>query len=275
MYQIILEIEVESIDFSSENFERSIIPIKTFKMNSDSVSKEEIDDLVARIVRLKGDWYYIDYNYNINDFYIKITFIFHTKEFTDGQKELVDKVLEECKRFFVYEGLVDYKDDENLSTIFENDGFIISYSNDEEAEMFLNYNSIVEMLKSNNIDCKTISINRSETQCGAGNVFDNFMIFIVTSVQSGITWDIIKMTLSNKLGINFDKIKIHVIDNIDFKILRRTVADRINESPKSITLTNFYRDSDKNQITISMKCKRKHMKLICDKNYVIKEMSVE
>lgn len=279
MLKLVIQLSVENIDFGTGNFERTKLPIRTFNIISEDIKKSDIDDLVSSIVRLKGDWYNVDRNYFLNNYFIEVSLVFHSKEYTEDQKIFVNQVIDEFSKCLEAKGLKEETtailEDIDVNSFVENDGYFISCENKDGTDTYIDLELLQKALNANNLEYKTVSLIEQHTECGAGNVVNEFLIFIMESIQSGITWDVIKMALSSYLKIDIKNLKFHVLESIQYKLLRKRVAERMNEVPENIILTYFKNDSKKGIIYASFRCKKKVINVTCDSCYEIIKFSLE
>lgn len=273
MADLLFEISVETIDFSSECFDREIKHIKTFELANATITQNDFQKLIDMTLKKKGDWYTLDYDFSINELNASVTLIFHNPEITEEEQSLVNSIIEDCEIFFVNKMM--YTDDGNHRDEFpEDDGLIITRINEVEDDVYISHSEIEELLKGQGIEYKIVNLRGSQYEGGCGSGSDAFMFFIKASIESGITWDVIKLLLISKLNINLDKFDFQIIDNLKYKRLRRIIADRIQEDYKSLILIGFSKDEENDKIEISMKCRRKLIHIECNKNYEIKQVEV-
>lgn len=276
MANLFLKVNLETIDFESETFDTQVKNIKKYVLSSDTLDANLLDRLHTKIIRTKGDWLRYDIDFFNGNYYVCMNLIFHSPNQTKEQYKIVEKIITECEKFFTENSFKcvneKYNNSEKLAEIVDNDGFIISIA-DEDGGGILDNKHIEKILRENDIDFETLRINQSRFDGGASGVTGRFIYFILSSVQSGVTYDIIKSLIISKLGIPIDYFKLSIFDNFKFKRLRKIIADRIREDVYDIVLSELYKGEE--EITIVFKTQDQRITLICDKDYEIKEIRVD
>lgn len=276
MVNLIFEVNLETIDFENESYNTQVTNIKRYEFSSDKIDGNLLDELHVKIIRTKGDWLSYNINYFNSNYYVTANLIFHTPNINKEHNEVIDKVLKECEKFFRENNFKpiqsNYNNLEKLVEMFNNDGFVISIE-DEGGGGILHNEQIEKALRDNNIEFEPISIRQSRFDGGASGGSEKFIYFILTTVQSGITYDVLKFLITSKLGIPADYFKISVLDNFKFKRLRKIIADRVREDERDLILNELYKGEE--DITVVFKTRNSKITLICDRNYELKEMKAD
>ena len=266
MANICLELYAKKIDYSSEHFNSEQELIRAYQFSSESILEKDLQKLIYQIKCTKNDGFNLDYEFTEHDYYIRFIFFFG-KNLTNEDQEIISDIVNECEKLIKNNQI-------ELELVFkeygqcfgEEEGFILGVSQDD---IIISHNDVEEALTDNNINYRLIDVCYSEYEHGCGAGTESFILFIKASIESGITWDLIKAILSVKIGEFGEYVKLNLLDNLRFKKLRKMAADRIREDEKYLVLTDFNRDQEKNMISISFKCKRKKINMVCDNDYNI------
>lgn len=235
MSNLYLELFIEKMDWSSDDFKTEISHLKSYNLPNVNLTKEIINDLHTQIILTKGDWQNFDCNVVGQNYYVKVNIIFHSLQLDDNENQIINKVLEKIDSI-----LQDLKFDDNLNgvdnfelldSIFDEDGLIIkAFKNGSWGVA----DDLTNLLNSNNIEYKTIRHRQSRFDGGASGGFEEIILFIGASVASGITWDVLKGLLISRLGLELENFKASLINSYKFKQLRKDIAERIVEDKKDL-----------------------------------------
>lgn len=275
MTDVSFDIFVETIDFSSENFDSKVKHVKKFEYYSTLLNQDDVNSLISSIIQKKGDWYTLNYDFSINDMTANITLIFHNPKLSEQENQLIEEVIEECNKFFERAKSNNCPEKSYCDELLDDEGFLLNITNEVESQIYISRSEIEEILREKNIKYKIVNTSGSQYEGGCSSGADAFILFVIASVKSGITWDIIKSLITSKLNIDFYRLDFQIIDNLKFRRMRKLVAERIHEKPSSLILKSFRKDPKKNKIYISMKCLRKRISVVCNNNYDIEELELE
>jgi hypothetical protein len=272
MANIKLKIDIQVINFKSENFDTQVDHFKSFEYSLSPFTEQDMHDLIYKVTSKKGDWYSYNYTFSRDCVDVCITLVF-TNELSDDEKIFLESMEKECLAFFQQRNAVTKLEYRDRNSLTSEEGLFIEISN-HEADIFLDHIEMENILKENNIEYDLVSFSGSQSQCGCGSGTENFLIFLKGSIESGIAWDLIKPIIYCKIGDFKDYIKIHYFDNAQFKKIRKIIADRIHEEENDIDLRNFVRDSENNRIHVTFSCKKKKITVICNDDYRIDKIKV-
>lgn len=272
---ILIDLMKEIINFESGNFEQDISKVKSYQYEVEEVSFDILDELYTRIIRIKGDWISSDYIETDDWLEVKYSLIFHHPELSEAEKLVINKVDTCINEFFKdYKATSGHIHTGNIKTkpIDNEEGLLISFKDDSGGGSLILTNEIEEVFKKNNLPYSIVTKQKSQFDGGASGGTESVVFFILSSIGSGLTWDVIKTMLSMTLNEPFQYLKVSFIDNFKFNNLRKTIASRINENINSLALLEFYKNEE--EIILEFKTKDKKITVICDMNYIIKELKV-
>jgi hypothetical protein len=256
MKKVYLTLFAEHIEFDTEEQKSEIQKLKEYIFFSENFTGEDIEELFIKIIKIKGDWISYSLNEDKNNVYADITL---TYPYFNGQKEtnipseiftILERFVNNKKSF----ASSDTNDDiENIDK--ETTGLLVII---EELD-------ILEELQENNIDYEIITKKVSRTEAGAGDIFNEIIIWVASSAA----WDIIKA--------GFERMKPYLrtpqdieerkAENVNYKKLLKSISLRVNIKPKDLILINMYK---KNTETIfEFKGNKSIISVICDENYII------
>ncbi|CEP67132.1 Uncharacterized [Moorella glycerini] len=276
MANLFLKINLKTVNFEGQSLESSIRLLKYYAKYSDKLNATWIDDLHTRILLTKGGWMRFQSQYFNQNYYVTADLIYHNHNLSCKDYLLIDRVFEECEKFFSERNMTSIKTDYNnwdeLWRILGKNGAILSIK-ELGGGGILNNKEIERILVQNKVDFEIICTTKQQFDCGASGVSESLIYFLGGAVLSGATYDFIKNLLFTKLPVPLDSIKVTLIDNLRFSKLRSTVADRIKEEEKDLVLEEIYNDDDK--VFIAFRTPNKRILLVCDQNYVIKYLTTE
>jgi hypothetical protein len=262
MKKVYLTLFAEHIEFDTEEQKSEIQKLKEYIFFSENFTGEDIEELFIKIIKIKGDWISYSLNEDKNNVYADITL---TYPYFNGQKEtnipseiftILERFVNNKKSF----ASSDTNDDiENIDK--ETTGLLVII---EELD-------ILEELQENNIDYEIITKKVSRTEAGAGDIFNEIIIWVASSAA----WDIIKA--------GFERMKPYLrtpqdieerkAENVNYKKLLKSISLRVNIKPKDLILINMYK---KNTETIfEFKGNKSIISVICDENYIIQELNLK
>jgi hypothetical protein len=273
---ILFELNTETMDFSNNDFAPRIKNIISTELISDSFSSESVDQLNRLILKIKGDWVSFECRNNADNYYIKANLIFHHLELNDFEQEIVTDITTKCEIFLKnIQSILNNEIESNadqLSEIIDQDGIIIQVI---ERGGWGIANSVDALLTSENIKYRTINHRQTRFDGGASGGSEELLLFIASSVASGITWDVMKELILMQLDISADYLKSTFIENKKFKRLRKTISERIGEDHKDLILTEFYNNENEIFLTFSTYgIFAKTVTIICNQDYEIKELKL-
>jgi hypothetical protein len=273
-----LKLLLEKMDWNSADINSEFTHLKSYKVNNITLTEERIDDLHLEIVQAKGDW--LNFNYDVigENHYVTVNIIFHSMDLNHEDERIVNKVLEKCDLF-----LQDLKPEkatlnnptnfELLDYIIDEDGFVIKA---HEPGGWGVAEALTKLLTSYNIPFRTIRQQKSRFDGGASGGHEEIILFIGGSVSSGLTWDVLKGILTSRFGNSLENFRTSFVDNLRFKKLRRTIADRIVEDYKDLVLIDLFKQES--EIICEFKVYgiiEKTITVLCDSEYEIKELKLE
>ncbi|MFZ5969592.1 MAG: hypothetical protein ACOYVK_20730 [Bacillota bacterium] len=279
MANLSLTINVETIDFRSENFDTEVRQIKSYQFSSEMITTDFVDQLNILMIRTKGDWIKFSYDYFNQNYYVTANLIFHDKQLTIQEENLVNQVIRACEQFFAEKNLQqtnqEYNNFDKLCNILSREGFILSISELDGCGK-LNYEELALLLRENNIPFEILNGHQSRFDGGASGGSGSLIFFILGSIASGATWDVIKLAFSKKFDFPFEELsylRITKFENYKFNKLRNILAERIREEEQDLILREILKDD--NEIILVFKTPKKTVHVRCDSNYDIKEMNVD
>jgi hypothetical protein len=275
MANLFLKIFVEHLNFNDDK--TSIISeVKNYYCSMKSLNLEYLDVLRDSVLKIKGDWISFKCSYFNDTYYVDMYLIFHYKELTKDDENIIQNVFKQCEKF-----LSDYNSQpldnninnlEKLTEITETNGFIINIL-DEFSDLQLDYEKIEKVLTEDNIKFKPLNITKTNFEGGAGIDSQEFFYFIMTSVASGITWDFIKHIFQTNFSIPLQSSTIKFIEKHNFSKLRKDIADKIGDEEKHLILEEMIKKPSKTNL--KFRTEDKKIEIECDKNYNIKKFKSE
>lgn len=253
-----------------------ITEIKSYYCSSKNITLESLDVLRDSLLIAKGDWISFRCSYFNDTYYVDIYLIFHFKELTIDDENLIQNVFNQCEKFLSDNNSQPLDDNINnlkiLSEITEADGFILNIF-DEFSDLQIDYAKIEEVLITNNVRFKPLNITKTNYEHGASIESIDLLYFIFTSAASGVTWDIIKNIIQTKLNIPLQSSAIKYIEKYNFSKLRKDIADKIGDEEKHLILEEMIKKPSK--INLKFRTKDKKVEIECDKDYNIKKFNSE
>lgn len=250
MANIFIAINVENIDFNSENLDTEIRRIKTYQFSSESITSNFIKQLNSLLLKTKGDWIKFDYDYFNDNFYVTVNLIFHNRVLLKQEEDLVKKVISGCEHFFNENKLQTanqaYNNLDKLSIILGQEGYILSISETDGCGE-LKYEELANLLRGKNIPFEIINGHQSRFDGGASGGSGNFILFILGSITSGLTWDTIKFSISKIFNFPFEELnylRINKFENYKFNNLRNILAERLREEVKDLILSYMLKNDN-------------------------------
>lgn len=244
----------------------------SFETSTNNINQKDIEGLIGRLGEIIGDGYSINYNYSANELFTRFYLIDYYK---DAEERLVDDIINECNKFFNERVQVNNIDKDNFEDeLFEEDGILLCFENQPECDLIVSKEEIEEVLKENAISSKVMNVSGSKIECGCSGSSDAFIIFLWSTIASGVTWDTIKNLIAFKFRMELSRIGACFLENIQYKRIRRIVADRIQEEPKNLSLVWFMKDIGTDSIYMRLKCRKRLINLECSKNYNIIKLEV-
>ncbi|WP_405155848.1 hypothetical protein [Paenibacillus sp. FSL K6-0108] len=277
MSNLNLKLYLQKMKWSSDYSEAEPIHSKNYKSKNIRLTEKMIDDLHTQVLQTKGDWISFKINIVGENYYIYITLIFDDTDLATEIERILNRVMEVCESYFRNLQESDLKltsnDIDLLNKIMNEDGYMIKAHQVEEWGVA---EEIKQLLATQHIDFKAIQHYQSRFDGGLSGGAEDFLLFIGSSVLSGITWDVLKGILTNKLEDERTSIKATFIDNEKFKQLRKIIAERIKEDYRELVLTDFYKNE--NELICEFKIYEPTMRtimILCDLEYQIKELKYE
>lgn len=274
MPNIFFELFIESADFSGKDLKIKKSIAYSSQYNTLSITDNDIENLYSKILRAKGDWASLNfYNFN-NNFYIEISLIFNAGYQSVEHKNIINKVLKICDDFVnaskVGEVNIYYNNLSKLEEIAFDECYVLSLS--EGGGGVIDFDVVKKVLNEKHLDYNVVTEKISRFDGGASGSSEEFIAFLSATVASGLTWDMVKMALAYKLGIDIDRIIITCLNKAKFKILRRDIADKIRERSKDLYLKRFEEKNSK--LILVFGCKGTEIEVVCDKEYRIKSLKI-
>ncbi|EMS72581.1 hypothetical protein [Ruminiclostridium cellobioparum] len=274
MPNIFFELFIESADFSGKDLKIKKSSAYSSQYNTLSITDNDIENLYSKILRAKGDWASLNfYNFN-NNFYIEISLIFNAGYQSVEHENIINKVLKICDDFVnaskVGEVNIYYNNLSKLEEIAFDECYVLSLS--EGGGGVIDFDVVKQVLNEKHLDYNVVTEKISRFDGGASGSSEEFIAFLSATVASGLTWDMVKMALAYKLGIDIDRIIITCLNKAKFKILRRDIADKIRERSKDLYLKRFEEKNSK--LILVFGCKGTEIEVVCDKEYRIKSLKI-
>ena len=276
MANLNFELYLENMDWNSDDFKTEVTHLKTYNQQNVLVNEETIDRLHIEIIHAKGDW--MNFNTNVvgDNYYIQANLIFNSTDLSEDNKQIIKNVIKKCESFFEDMQLTTTTTTTTTNNNFEllnEDGFLIK-AHEEGGGRILQ--DLKQVFSSQDISFKIIRHQQSRFDGGASGGFEEVLLFVASSIASGITWDVLKGMLINKLEPKFESIKSTFMDNKEFKKLRKNIAEIIIEDPRDLVLNEFYKQE--NELICEFKIygiTEKTITVLCDLEYRIKEFKQE
>lgn len=223
MGNLFLNISEEIIDFNSENFDRYVRLLKKFECSIDNLNKNKIDDLFTRMLVKKGDWASLSFNMYNNNFYVDINLIFHSRELSEEETERTNLIIEECTSFlreqFATEIDYNYCNLDDITEKINDDGLLVHIN--EVGGSTIKFEDLLDSLNKNGIRYEILNVKENRFEGGASGGSSEVVLFILGSIGSGMTWDMIKGVLTTKLNIGFANMAVKKIENVKFRKIRK------------------------------------------------------
>lgn len=198
--------------------------------NSKITSERGFKELVNSITAIKGDWYVLNNGVHVAGFYVNMHLMYIDKVDWSQIDAIKKKFLQICSDGNANSDYMDLIPD---STIF------LSTKNNIYGN--IQFDTISSLLNSSNIFYKTNTREIHDIECGAGHWYEDFSLFIISSIASGITYDIIKSTIMSLPPDQLKEISYIIFDKIKFKLLRNELANRIGCNPKYLLLKYMHK----------------------------------
>lgn len=270
-----LQVNIEHIDFTSEELTDVVKPIKKYTVNMQTEIPVFLDELHNAVMKEKGDWISLKYTESFGKGIAELNLIFHELDLDETNKQVLNKtvavieeklasesqVQSECNGIFI---------EDNFKAL-ENEGFILRLE-EEGGSGELRHEDIENYLELHNIEFKRLYIHENRFEGGASGGNEEILYFIIGSVTSGITWDLIKGGLTKLLG-DFSEIKIDMFDKINFNNLRKDISDKVRVERNDLILYEMYKNQS--EIILVFKADVLTITVITDSKYKILDLKVE
>ncbi|WP_193065400.1 hypothetical protein [Oceanobacillus oncorhynchi] len=268
MFKVIINIRTVLIDFNSENFEEYLNYIESFKFYTNKPFEEKVEELFISILKIKGDWAHYDLITNENILIVDYDLLFTSTTLTDSDKKVIDMVLNTTKQLIenikvstVIDSHDIFKSDKDNN---EDKGIILKL--EKHGEVTTDHKEIETYLNNKNIKYSVVSKNSSHTESGAGGGGSELLLFIATTIASGVTWDMLKMGLSQIMP-PFEGTTFKVLESYHFKRVRNIVANRSKIDKNELILIDFIKNEDEGLIQMVFKANKKYIYICCDTKY--------
>ncbi|KPU42707.1 hypothetical protein OXPF_37610 [Oxobacter pfennigii] len=272
MPNMFLNLFIETGVYSNKT---SKVLINNYQYSCMDLTDRGIENLYYKILMAKGDWISLLYNNFNNNFHVDISLIFHTEFQFNENDEIINNVKKICDDFVKDSkvgGVNNHYDNHiNLEELASDKCCVLSLF--EGGGGVINFDLVKQTLDENKLDYSVITQKITRFDGGASGGSEEFIAFLSSTIVSGVTWDIIKMAIASKLGIDIDRIIIDILDAAKFKLLRLEIADKIREKSKDLYLKKFEDLSSKLRFIFG--CKNTEIEVICDKEYKIKSLNVK
>lgn len=272
MKKIFLKLNIQKIDFDSANYDTEFEEVQYFVFYV-SKNYDFASQIYTTILEEKGDWINLDYNESLGISYITLNLIFHSLIISDEDNELIDRIKNITENLI---NEVEIKLDINTvdqldesENIINKNGLVISFDkNGLEYELL--ESEIEKFFSDNNIEYKQISKSGSWFDGGAGSVSEGFIYFLSGAVSSGITWDLIKCFIENKIGRSVYDIIKNKLENFNFGKLKKEIQDKCKVSAQDLIVKDILKDND--EILINFESDKVEINLRTDSKYNIIEL---
>lgn len=275
MSNLYLNIYTKTMDFGSGDFTPNIIKVKNYICSLSNLNNDKIEELRVLIMKVKRGWISFNYSFFNETYYVDAYLIFHNKTLSMHEEEIVKNVISQCGEFLLknkYRTIdIDINNSDKLSELLEVDGFILSIS-ENDGGGYLNNKEIEKVFNKNDIKYEVLNISKSSFDGGASGAAENLIYFIMSSVASGVTWDIIKPILTKNLALPIQSITMKTMDKYNFNKLRKVVADRIRAEERSLILTEMHKKNSK--LNLEFRALNKKIYITCDGNYNIIDFKI-
>lgn len=275
MKKVYFTLLAEHIEFDTDEQKSEKEKLIEYTFFSDSLTREDIEDLFIKIMEIKLDWMDLELNEDKNNVYIIMKLLY---PYFDGKKEtnipsgifsLIEDFVSEktnIERDKINDIVEDYDE--------ETEGLLIKIK-DDSSEI----DGLLEKLRKQNIDFEIITKNVKTTEAGAGNTFFEIILYIqntvLDGVVSGAAWDFTKISflaLISRTG-NSGSIDEIRVANIKYKKLLKSIGMRVKMKPKDLVLINSYKNN--NETIFEFKGNNSNITVICAEDYTILELNLE
>lgn len=272
MANLIVQINMEAMN--SENFEIKAKNIRSYQLTSNAVSENMLNELYAIMLNKRGDWFSFDRNYFNDNYYIDINFIMMDEQLEYLDMNSFDGIIEACEHFFSENGLSStissYNNLDKLDKLFNQKGYLVGFHHLDCGEE-IDIDELKLSLNELNLSYEVINKRQSFHEQGASSEAADLIVFIFSSVAQGMTWDLIKYSLSK--AIRIPDIFSSYLENYNFKRARKIIADRVQEDSKDLILTRL--EPKNGNIYIQYSTPSKIIKIEYDQGYNIKKIKVK
>lgn len=264
---IIVDVYDECINFSNDDFESKFTHQfgKVYTAERFDPSKEY--ELGTVILQNKGDGMTIKVNSNNNIHFIEV-FLLYGELDAKSQEDLIlsiKKWLDTNFDDFEEEDKIRLECDENYE-----DGFFIKVEGVEKSDFLV---PLIDSLESEGIRAKVVNHKKVQNEWGAGSYFEQILLFITSSISSGIAWDLIKGRLNILMDQFRELDKSKQIQGFDIQKIITKVAENVGENSFNLQLIDM--EVAEELYVITLKTRYQEIKVKCNNEYHIKSCNIK
>ncbi|MCP1160496.1 hypothetical protein [Bacillus infantis] len=253
MTNLFIQLCVVNIDFESESFYTEEMVIKEWSLKNVKISELEISQLFDSILVNKGDW--VDFNVysNKNQICLDIKLLITKRaplseednKIVDETKILIELFLKEIK-IVIPESVEGQTSSTPMETINFLKISLPGMTNPDLREQVLN-----ELHKKGLEPClETMGISINEAGASGGEL-EIILAFIGGSINSGITYDLVKMAVKEIPFLKYAT--VNWSEEKEFSRTKKQIAKRANVNEESLILIDFIENDFQNYIFKSEK----------------------
>ncbi|MEK4234819.1 hypothetical protein [Paenibacillus sp. FSL H7-0714] len=237
---------------------------------SSTFEKEAERDLFVEIMTAKNDGMTFDVH-SIGSYHTIVVNLFYSMGL-EADLKLVEMIRNWCEKMFE---VLDRVDDKLAFDNFRttSDGVLLNFDDIYDTEFLAD---LSEVFAENSLEVQIIGHKKHSYERGAGDYREELILFIKSSIESGVAWDVIKgifTLILVKTGMNQNQLVMS--KSFDSDQIISAVSEKINENAMNIRITDIRNNSETGYTDIELKTQYSLVHLTCDDNNNFTRFHVE
>lgn len=271
MENLIIQVNRVLFDLSDEKMNREINKLKTYNILVSNCD-EFLDDFLKSIMKIKRDWFQINRNKILGTCFVTIDLIFHGKEMDLEDNYLLNNIMK-----IIDDNIQKNRNTEDIiinleSENFNEEGFFI-YFDENDSSVDVSYLELEKIFIDNNIEFKRVSLESNQFEGGSGSYIENALYFVISSMASGVLWDIIRPQIES-LFRGIKEACFNKSERKDFLRIRKDVSEKTGIKEELLLVSQISKKENNNTKYV-FKTPEKVIKVIVDDKCNIIDMEVD